>query len=74
MLQRSSRLAVGIGICVAAAGFGLDLLPSARPGLNSVQLLVILTGLSIGLLPIALRLLQRPKAWRSLPSTCWLAR
>ena len=69
MLQRLSRLAVGIGICVAAAGFALDLLPSARPGLNSVQLLVILTGLSIAVLPIALRLLRRRKAWRSLQST-----
>lgn len=31
MLQWSSRLATTIGICVAAAGFALDLLPSA-PG------------------------------------------
>ncbi len=68
MLQRSSRLAVFIGVCVAAAGFALDLLPSARPGLNAVQLLVILTGLSIVLLAVALRLLQRRKAWRRLPS------
>ena len=66
MLQRSSRLAVVVGICVASAGFALDLLPSARPGLNAVQLLVILTGLFIAFLPIALRRLQRPKAWRSL--------
>lgn len=69
MLQRSSRFALVIGICVAASGFAFDLLPSARPGLNSVQLLVILTGFSIALLAFALPLLQRRKAWRSLRST-----
>lgn len=68
-MQRSSGFAVGIGICVAAVGFALDLLPSARPGLNSVQLLVILAGLSIASLPFAFRLLQRRKAWRSLRGT-----
>lgn len=69
MLQRSSRFALVIGICVAASGFAFDLLPGARPGLNSVQLLVILTGFSIALLALALPLLQRRKAWRSLRST-----
>lgn len=69
LLQRLSRFAAVIGICLAAAGFALDLLPSARPGLNSLQLLVILTGLSIVILAIALRLLQRRKAWRGLRST-----
>ncbi|MCY4064055.1 MAG: hypothetical protein OXG53_16915 [Chloroflexi bacterium] len=69
LLQRSSRFALVIGICVAASGFAFDLLPSARPGLNSVQLLVILTGFSIALLAFALPLLQRRKAWRSLRST-----
>jgi len=64
--QRSSRFALVIGVCVAAGGFALELLPSARPGLNSVQLLVILVGLSIALLPLALRRFRRPKTWRSL--------
>lgn len=59
MLQRSSRLAVFVGVYVAAAGFALDLLPSARPGLNSVQLLVVLTGLSMVLLAVVLRYLPR---------------
>ena len=68
MLQRSSRFAAAIGVCVAAAGFALEFLPSSRPGLNEVQLLVVLTGLSLVLLAVALRLFQRRKAWRSLRS------
>ena len=62
MQQRFTRYAVVFGLIIAVAGIGLDLLPSAQPGLHSPQILVILLGLSIVLLPFAMQRVRRRKA------------
>ena len=62
MQQRLSHYAILFGLIVAVAGIGLDLFPSAQPGFHSLQLLVILLGLSIVALPFAVRRFRRRKA------------
>ena len=77
MQQRYFRYAVLFGLIVALAGLGLDLLPSAQPGFHSLQLLVILLGLSIVLLTFAIQRIRRRKAsftaLRSLPKALVVA-
>ncbi len=71
MTRRTTKYVVVLGAGIAIAGLALDLLPSARPGLHTVQLLVILLGLLITALPFVIRRIGAwkgsPKAWRALP-------
>ena len=58
-----------LGLLIALFGVGVDyIVPSARPGFHSLQILVILLGLSIVLLPFAVRRFRRRKALRNLRS------
>ncbi len=63
--QRRKRLARLAGACLAVAGLGLDALPSTRPGFNSLQIIVILSGVTLALLPSLIprlaALLRRPR-------------
>ncbi len=60
MAQRALKIVAFLGLAIAAAGLGFDLLPDTRPGLHSLQILIIISGLLISLLAFSsLRLLQR---------------
>ena len=62
-------LAVSLGILTAIFGIGLDLLPGTRPGFHSLQILVVLLGLLMTLLPVAALRLSRRQAKLSHRST-----
>ena len=55
------KFVVFLGLAIAAAGLGFDLLPDTRPGLNTLQILVIIAGLLISLLAAAVLRLSRRK-------------
>ena len=66
MRRLATRFAIPCGLLIALAGFALDLLPGTRSGFHSLQILGILLGLSICLLPLAARRFRTRKSWRSL--------
>ena len=53
------RLLRGLGLLIAAAGLGLDLLPAASPGINLPQLSLIAAGIALFLLATWLRRARR---------------
>lgn len=64
MRRRSPRTVVFLGIALAVGGLALDLVPGARPGIHSLQLLVILLGLFLSVFPFAWRRFGARAAWR----------
>ena len=63
MLQRLARFAVFAGLCIAILGIGLDFVPDTKPGIHSLQILVILAGLSLAAMPYAARRFRQGKGW-----------
>ena len=69
MAQRALKIGAFLGMAIAAAGLGFDLLPDTRPGLHSLQILVIISGLLISLLAAAVLRLSRRKVRLKFKST-----
>ncbi len=71
-LQRRNalQLVIAVGILALGAGLGFDLLPGTRPGIHTLQLLAILSGLILILIPLAVlrwdRLRFAANQWRAL--------
>ena len=65
MLRNPWRLLALWGALIAVAGLGLDLLPGTRPGLHSLQIIVVLCGISAVVLGIAAARLDLRKALRN---------
>lgn len=68
ILDLGLRLLAALGLLIALVGIGLDLLPSASPGINLPQLMLIACGVCICLLALSLRR-KRFRRWcyRNLP-------
>ena len=74
ILDLGLRLIAALGIGIALAGIALDLLPSASPGFNLPQLMLIAAGILIFLLALGLRQ-ARFRVWlrRNMPRGILLA-
>lgn len=56
IIELAFTLLAGLGLVIAAVGFGLDyLLPYTGPGFNLPQLLIVVAGLTLSLVSLAMR-------------------